>query len=137
MISKEFERALDAAVREAKVRRHEYLTVEHILSAVVHDDLGGGIIAGCGGKVRRIKASLNDFFAENVPRVKEDSDLYPQPTVRFQKVLQRALLHARSAAKKETDAGDILASLFLEADHTVGRPELYFTRRGRDGRDDG
>jgi ATP-dependent Clp protease ATP-binding subunit ClpA len=120
VINQEFEIALDAAVREAKIRRHEYLTVEHILSAVVYDELGGDIIAGCGGNVLRIKSSLDEFFLENVPSVKEDSDLYPQPTVRFQKVLQRALLHSRSASKKETDAGDILASLLLEADsHAV------------------
>lgn len=130
MINKEFEIALDATIREAKNRHHEYLTVEHILFAVIHDELGMDIIAGCGGDISRIKASLEKFFVENVPRIKDDAALYPQPTIGFQKVFQRALLHSSSASKKETDAGDILASVFLEEDsHAVYLLELEGIRR--------
>ena len=120
MINKEFEITLDATIREAKSRHHEYLTIEHILYAVIHDELGSEIITGCGGNISRLKSSLEKFFLENVPQNKEDADLYPQPTVGFQKVFQRALLHSSSASKKETDAGDVLASVFLEEDsHAV------------------
>ena len=130
MINKEFEIALDATIREAKNRHHEYLTVEHILFAVVHDELGMDIIAGCGGDISRIKASLEKFFVENVHRIKDDADHYPRPTIGFQKVFQRALLHSSSASKKETDAGDILASVFLEEDsHAVYLLELEGIRR--------
>lgn len=130
MINKEFEIALDATIREAKDRHHEYLTVEHILFAVIHDELGMDIVAGCGGDISRIKASLEKFFVENVPRIKDDADLFPQPTIGFQKVFQRALLHSSSASKKETDAGDILASVFLEEDsHAVYLLELEGIRR--------
>jgi ATP-dependent Clp protease ATP-binding subunit ClpA len=130
MINKEFEIALDATIREAKKRHHEYLTVEHILFAVIHDELGIDIIAGCGGDISRIKASLDKFFVESVPQVKDDADLYPQPTIGFQKVFQRALLHSNSASKKTTDAGDILASVFLEEDsHAVYLLESEGIRR--------
>jgi ATP-dependent Clp protease ATP-binding subunit ClpA len=120
MINKEFELTIEAMIRDAKTRSHEYLTVEHILYAVLHDEFGADIIAGCGGDVSELKSSVDKYFDENVPRAEEGSKLYPQPTVGFQKVFQRAILHSESAQKEETDAGDILASLLLEEDsHAV------------------
>ena len=116
MINKEFELTIEAIIRDAKARRHEYLTVEHILFAVLHDELGITIIRACGGEVTRLKAKIEAYFRENVSKVEEDSDSYPQPTVAFQKVFQRALLHTSSAEKGEADAGDILASIYLEKD---------------------
>jgi ATP-dependent Clp protease ATP-binding subunit ClpA len=120
MINKEFELTIEAMIRDAKTRSHEYLTVEHILYAVLHDDLGADIITACGGDVSELKASIDGYFDESVPKTGEGAALYPQPTVGFQKVFQRALLHSESASKEETDAGDILASLLLEEDsHAV------------------
>ncbi|HET6515500.1 MAG TPA: ATP-dependent Clp protease ATP-binding subunit ClpA [Thermodesulfovibrionales bacterium] len=120
MISKELEMVIEATIRDAKARHHEYLTVEHILYAVIHDDRGIEIIANCGGMIGRIKASLERFFEENVPKSKAESEIYPQPAIGFQRVLQRALNHVRAAEKSEADAGDILAALLLEEDsHAV------------------
>jgi ATP-dependent Clp protease ATP-binding subunit ClpA len=120
MINKEFEVTIEAMIRDAKSRSHEYLTVEHILYAVLHDEIGADIIAACGGDVSELKSSIDKYFDESVPKTEEGSTLYPQPTVGFQKVFQRALLHSESASKEETDAGDILASLLLEEDsHAV------------------
>ncbi len=116
MINKEFELTIEAIIRDARARNHEYLTVEHILFAVLHDDLGADIILGCGGNVDHLKSSLEKFFAEQVPQAPEASDSYPRPTVAFQKVFQRALFHTQSAEKEEADAGDILAAIFLEED---------------------
>jgi len=116
MINKEFELTLDATVRDAKARKHEYMTVEHILFALIHDSLGSDIITGCGGNISALRLQLEDYFEENVPRFKKSSAEYPKPTLGFQQVFQRALLHSQSAQKKETDAGDILASMFLEKD---------------------
>src|SRR5512142_1531267 len=100
VINKEFELALEATIREARAGNHEYLTVEHILFAVLHDELGAGIIMGCGGNISRMKLSLKKFFEEKVPKVEGYSEIYPQPTLGFQKVFQRALLHAGSTSKK-------------------------------------
>ncbi|MCL4475809.1 MAG: ATP-dependent Clp protease ATP-binding subunit ClpA [Nitrospirae bacterium] len=120
MIGKELELTLEATVRDARARNHEYLTVEHILFAVVHDELGVEIITRCGGSVSRVKSSLEEFFAQNVPKVNADPGTYPQPTIGFHRVLQRALHHVQSAEKEEVDAGDVLAAIFYEEDsHAV------------------
>ncbi len=119
MISKEFEITLESIIREAKIRRHEYLCVEHVLFAVLHDEWGKDIIANCGD-FTKIKSSVERFFEEYVPKIAENNDLYPQPTIGFQSVIQRALDHVRSAGKEEADAGDILVSIFMEEDsHAV------------------
>ncbi|MEJ2695020.1 MAG: ATP-dependent Clp protease ATP-binding subunit ClpA [Candidatus Sulfobium sp.] len=124
MINKEFELTIEAIIRDAKARRHEYLTVEHILFAVLHDELGISIITACGGEVPKLKAEIEFYFREHVSRAEEGSDAYPQPTLAFQKVFQRALLHTSSAEKAEADAGDILASIFLEKDSQA----VYFLK---------
>lgn len=120
MINKELEITLEAAVRDARARNHEYLTVEHILFALLHDELGIEIITHCGGDISRIKSSLEAYFDKHVPRILKASNIYPQPTLGFHRVLQRALNHVQSAGKGEADAGDVLASIFLEEDsHAV------------------
>jgi ATP-dependent Clp protease ATP-binding subunit ClpA len=120
MISKAFEMIIEATVRDAARKQHEYLTVEHLLYAVLHDELGIEIIVNCGGDVSRLKLKTEDFFGENVPKVAKGSDYYPQPTVAFRRVIQSALNHVRSAEKQEADAGDILSAIFFEKEsHAV------------------
>jgi ATP-dependent Clp protease ATP-binding subunit ClpA len=116
MINKELELSIEATIREAETRRHEYLTVEHILFAVLHNDGGVDIISNCGGSVTRLKALLEDFFDKNIPRLPENLKSYPEPTVAFKRVIQTAVSHVRSAEKQETDAGDIISAIFLEKD---------------------
>ncbi|MHB8881584.1 MAG: ATP-dependent Clp protease ATP-binding subunit ClpA [Thermodesulfovibrionales bacterium] len=116
MINKELELTLEATIRDAKVRNHEYLTIEHILYALLHNDRGIEIITNCGGSISRIKKSLEKYFREDLPKISGDTELFPQPTPGFQNVLQRALFHTRSASKDETDAGDLLAAILLETD---------------------
>lgn len=120
MINKELELVIEATIKDAKIRNHEYLTVEHLLFAVLHDDFGIDIITNCGGKVLRMKAAVEDYFDRNVPRMESDSELYPQQTIGFHRVIQGALNHVRSSGKLEADAGDILSAIFYEADsHAV------------------
>ena len=115
MINKEFELIIEATIKDARSQRHEYLTVEHILYAVLHDDLGIEVIRNCGGNVSRIKQALSAYFREHVYRL-SDSNAFPQLTAGFQRVLQRALAHVQSAGKEEADAGDILSAIFSEED---------------------
>ena len=125
MISKELEITIEAIVRDAENRRHEYLTVEHILFAILHDERGIDIISGCGGDVSRLKERLRDFFEKEIPRVPQNSEGYPQPTIAFRRVFQNALNHVRTAEKKEADAGDVLSAIFAEEDsHAVHFLEL-------------
>ena len=116
MISKELSATLGFAVREAKKRRHEYVSIEHVLFAVLHDNTGMEIIEDCGGNVTNLREKLEDFFQEHVDQIPEDREYVLQQTVAFQRVIQRAVNHARSAEKQEVAISDILASLFQEKD---------------------
>jgi ATP-dependent Clp protease ATP-binding subunit ClpA len=114
MISRDLEITLEAIIRDSQSKRHEYICVEHLLYAVIHDDWGAEIIAHCGGDIERIKSLVENFFDERIPRLPEDSAINPEPSIGFHRVIQRALAHVQSAEKKEVDSGDILAALFLE-----------------------
>ncbi len=116
MISKELSETLGFAVREARKRRHEYVSVEHILFAILHDNAGIDIIQGCGGNIQGLMASLEKFFVEHMEPIPEDKDYVLQQTLAFQRAIQRAINHVRSAEKQEVAISDILASLFLEKD---------------------
>ncbi len=116
MISKELAWALQALIREAKSRQHEYLTIEHLLLAALHDARGKEIIMACGGDVARLEAVLEKFFAANVPKLPSGSLAEPEPTVGFHRVIEKALIQVQSAEKQAADMGDILAAIFLETD---------------------
>ena len=116
MISKELSVTLGLAVREAKKRRHEYVCIEHILFAILYDSIGIEIIENCGGNIEQINQALEDFFVEKLEKVPEGNEYVLQQTIAFQRVIQRAVNHVRSAEKQEVEVGDILASIFLEKD---------------------
>jgi ATP-dependent Clp protease ATP-binding subunit ClpA len=116
MISKELSETLGFAVREAKRRRHEYVCVEHLLFAILYDSEGIEIIENCGGHVESLKNSLEMFFSERMESVPENNEYVLQQTVGFQRVIQRAINHVRSAEKQQVEVSDILASIFQEKD---------------------
>jgi len=116
MISKELSETLGFAVREAKRRRHEYVCVEHLLFAILYDSEGIEIIEKCGGNVEKLKNALELFFGQRMETIPEDDEYVLQQTVGFQRVIQRAINHVRSAEKQEVDISDILASIFQEKD---------------------
>jgi len=116
MINKELSQMLDAIIKDAKKRRHEYLTAEHILYALIHDELGIDIVTGCGGDVGRIKENIEAFFAKNIPIIPPGKSSNPMPALGFQRVIQQAIIHVQSAEKAEVEAGDLLAALYSEPD---------------------
>ncbi len=116
MISKELSVTLGFAVREAKRRRHEYVGIEHILYAILHDGNGVEIIEGCGGNVEHLKNNLEEFFKEKMEIIPDGDEYVLQQTIGFQRVIQRAVNHVRSAEKAEVAVSDILASIFMEKD---------------------
>lgn len=116
MISKELSATLGFAVREAKRRRHEYVSVEHVLFAILHDNDGVEIVENCGGDTGLLKHALEKFFNEKMEVIPEGKDYVLQQTIGFQRVIQRAVNHVRSAEKQEVSISDILASIFLEKD---------------------
>ena len=116
MISKDLSETLGFAVREAKKRRHEFVCIEHLLFAILFDGSGIEIIESSGGNIENIKNDLEQFFDEKMDRVPSDNEYVLQQTVGFQRVIQRAVNHVRSAEKSEVDVSDILASIFQEKD---------------------
>lgn len=116
MISKELSETLGFAVREAKKRRHEYVCVEHVLFAILFDRSGKEIVESCGGNIENIKNALETFFEEQLENIPEGNEYVLQQTVGFQRVIQRAVNHARSAEKHGVAISDILASIFQEKD---------------------
>jgi len=127
MISKELSATLGLAVKEAKKRRHEYVSTEHILFAILFDHTGIQIIEGCGGVVEELKRDLEKFFDERVESIPEGQEYVLQQTLGFQRVIQRAVNHARSAEKAEVNVSDIMASIFLEKDSFA---EYFLTSQG-------
>jgi ATP-dependent Clp protease ATP-binding subunit ClpA len=120
MISKELELTIQATMKDAEAHRHEYLTVEHILFALLHDDWGIEILTNCGCNVTKLKSMVENFFEKEIPKLPEDSKSFPQPTIAFTRVIRTAVSHIQSAEKKEADAGDMLSAVFLEDDsHAV------------------
>jgi ATP-dependent Clp protease ATP-binding subunit ClpA len=116
MLSKDLEILLDATIREAKSKKLEYVTVEHILYAILFDEYGAEIITACGGRVEFLKRALERFFDQYIPHLQSDSNESPSLTIGFQRVIQRTIRHVQSSEKKVADAGDLLASLMLEKD---------------------
>ncbi|MGC8490267.1 MAG: ATP-dependent Clp protease ATP-binding subunit ClpA [Syntrophobacteraceae bacterium] len=114
MINKELELTFAAAIKEAKQRRHEFFTLEHILYAILHDVTGRRILYQCGADVEKLKERLEKYFEERSEKLPEGVEQDPIQTLAVQRVLQRALMHVQGAEKKEVDAGDILAAMFFE-----------------------
>jgi ATP-dependent Clp protease ATP-binding subunit ClpA len=114
MISRELELAFAAAIKEAKIRRHEFFTLEHLLYSLIHDVTGRRILYHCGAHLEELKSQLEKFFNERLERVSDEEEQDPIQTIGVQRVLQRAIMHVHGAEKKEVDAGDILAAMFFE-----------------------
>ncbi len=116
MLTIELEMALRAAIKEAKIRQHEYVTVEHVLFSLLHDNYGRQIIEACGGDIENLKARLLEFFDKNLEKLPKEVQMEPQQSIGFQKVLHRAVQHVQGAGKDKADAGDVLAAIFDEPD---------------------
>ena len=120
-MGRELQLTLQAALREAAVRRHAYVTVEHLLYAVLHDDRGADILRSCGADIPALKQELQRFFAEDV---EIDTDSVPgetRQTLAFHRVVQSAIAHVESAEKEEVEVDDLVAAIFQEPDsHAVG-----------------
>jgi len=124
MIRKELELAFAAAVKEAQKRRHEMLTIEHILFALLHDEQGGSILRNCGADIDELKQQLEDFFSKKLEMLPDDSTREMVQSIGIQRVLQRALLQVQASEKAEVDAGDVLAAIFEEE----GSYAVYFLK---------
>ena len=112
MIGKGLQEAFEFAVNEALKRRHEYVTLEHLLFALLHDREVAGVIVACGGDAAELKKQLDDFMKKTFEEAPDDLTLQPVLTTMLQRVVQYAQLHAQSSGRKEVDTGQMLAALY-------------------------
>jgi ATP-dependent Clp protease ATP-binding subunit ClpA len=115
VFSASLERVLNVAAREAMVRRHADLTVEHLLFAAAHDPEGEEILEASGADIARLRRELAEFLEQTMQKLPPGSRRPPQQTLAFRRVLQTAVVHVQSAGRDEAGVGDMLAALMREA----------------------
>jgi len=115
MLSKDLEVTLNAAFREAKAKRHEFMTVEHLLLALLDNDVALDVLQKIGADVDKLRNDLKEFIESTTPLIPAgDADRDTQPTLGFQRVLQRAVFHVQSSGRKEVTGGNVLVAIFSE-----------------------
>jgi ATP-dependent Clp protease ATP-binding subunit ClpA len=112
MIAKQLQASFEFAVNEAVRRRHEYVTLEHLLFALLHDRDLVTTVRACGGDVEQLKKQLDDFMNKTYETLTDDTTLQPILTSMLQRVIQYAQIHAQSSGQKEVDTGQMLAALY-------------------------
>ena len=117
MLSLELQTTLRAAVTLAKQRAHEYLTVEHLLLALLENDSAVEALVACAANLEQLASELNAYIDEHTPVVNDKDDVAPQPTRSFDRILQRAIFHVQSASgNRSVEGADLLVSMFSEHD---------------------
>ncbi len=116
MLSKDLEFTLTQAFHQARERRHEYMTVERLLLALLDNPSAAKVLRACGADEGRLRTDINLFIEETTPLVPTGEKRETQPTIGFQRVLQRAVFHVQSAGKKEVSGANVLVALFGEQD---------------------
>ena len=114
MLSNELEYCLNDAFHQAREARHEYLTVEHLLLAILDTPKVREVLRACGADLSKLKQELKDHIDQSTPRLEEGEEREVQPTLGFQRVLQRAVFHVQSSGKKEVGVANVLVAIFSE-----------------------
>ena len=122
MIAQELEVSLHMAFVEARQQRHEFITVEHLLMALLDNPSAAEVLRACAANIEDLRKSLSTFIKENTPTVGGSEEVDTQPTLGFQRVIQRAIMHVQStgSGKKEVTGANVLVAIFGEKDsHAV------------------
>ncbi|MBA59851.1 MAG: ATP-dependent Clp protease ATP-binding subunit ClpA [Gammaproteobacteria bacterium] len=120
MLSRELELTLNFAFKDARKKRHELMSVEHLLCALLDNRSAVEVLAGCGANLETLRSSLIEFVDSTTPLVAQDENLETQPTLGFQRVLQRAVFHVQSSGKNEVDGANVLVAIYSEQEsHAV------------------
>src|SRR3981189_2328636 len=122
MIAQELEVSLHMAFVEARQQRHEFITVEHLLLALLDNPSAAEVLRACSANIDDLRKSLSNFIKDNTPQVAGTDDVDTQPTLGFQRGIQRAIMHVQSTGngKKEVTGANVLVAIFGEKDsHAV------------------
>ena len=126
MLSKDLEGTLNYAFKGARKKRHEFMTVEHLLLALLDNEVASSVLLACGCDLSRIRGELVEFVDATTPLIPEsDSTLETQPTLGFQRVLQRAVFHVQSSGKREVTGANVLVAIFSEQESQA----VYFLKQ--------
>ncbi len=112
--TKELQATLNAAYQDAAKRRHEYITLEHTLLALLNEKTGCDVIQSCGGDIQKLKVELEKFLSDGMEPVPKGFEQIPEPTAAFQRVFERAIIQATSAGQSTVDGGNFIAAMFQE-----------------------
>ena len=120
MIAQELEVSLHMAFVEARQKRHEFITVEHLLLALLDNPTAAEVLRACTANIEELRKALTDFITAHTPSVGGSEEIDTQPTLGFQRVIQRSILHVQSSGKKEVTGANVLVAIFGEKDsHAV------------------
>ena len=120
MLSKELEVTLNNAFKNAHDKRHEFITVEHLLLALLDNASAGAVMVACGCDINALRGQLTQFIDETISLIPDGIQRDTQPTLGFQRVLQRAVFHVQASDKKEVSGANLFVALFSEQDsHAV------------------
>ncbi|MDH3971374.1 MAG: ATP-dependent Clp protease ATP-binding subunit ClpA [Gammaproteobacteria bacterium] len=125
MLSKELEFTLNLAFKEAREKNHEFMTVEHLLYALLGNPSAVEVLRACGGNLEQLKQDVGIFLEETTPKLSEDDTRETQPTLGFQRVLQRAVFHVQSSDKTEVTGANVLVAIFSEQESQA----VYFLNK--------
>lgn len=116
MISKDLEKSLNSAVQVAHEARHEFVTTEHLLLALCDNSSAMSVLQACAADIEQLRADLKIHLADHVPQIEDQPEIKTQPSIGFQRVLQRAIVHVQSSGKTEVDGENVLVAMFSEQD---------------------
>ena len=125
MLSKELEFTLNVAFREAREKRHEFMTVEHLLLALLDNAAAAKVLRACGAEIDKLRTELTTYVNESTPMLPAKDERETQPTLGFQRVLQRAVFHVQSSGKKEVTGANVLVAIFGERESQA----VYFLNK--------
>ncbi|WP_374323067.1 ATP-dependent Clp protease ATP-binding subunit ClpA [Aquipseudomonas alcaligenes] len=115
MLNRELEVTLNLAFKEARAKRHEFMTVEHLLLALLDNEAAATVLRACGANLDKLRHDLQEFIDSTTPLIPQhDEDRETQPTLGFQRVLQRAVFHVQSSGKREVTGANVLVAIFSE-----------------------
>ncbi|MDE2089467.1 MAG: AAA family ATPase, partial [Gammaproteobacteria bacterium] len=125
MLNKDLEFTLNLAFKEARKKKHEFMTVEHLLLALLDNSSAATVLRACGADLERLKQDLSAFLDETTPLLAPNDPRETQPTLGFQRVLQRAVFHVQSSGKKEVTGANVLVAIFGEQESQA----VYFLNK--------
>ena len=125
MLSRDLEVTLNSAFKRAREVRHEYMTVEHLLLGLLDNASAVQVLNACGSDLSKLREELEQFVTQTTPALPEESERDTQPTLGFQRVLQRAVFHVQSSGKQEVTGANVLVAIFSEQESQA----VYFLKQ--------